>query len=65
MASEMSPEYIETLRRMTGQRKLKTAFGMYHSARKLKACALRLKHPELSEEQVRQKVREIFLHASY
>lgn len=64
MASEMTPEYRATLRRMTGQQKLRTAFALYHSARKLKSCALRRSHPEMTEEQIREKVKDIFLHAS-
>ncbi|MEO5914942.1 MAG: hypothetical protein ABIS50_11960 [Luteolibacter sp.] len=60
----MTPEYIATLRRMTGQQKLRTAFSLYHSARKLKACGLRSQHPEWNEALVQEKVKEIFLHAS-
>jgi hypothetical protein len=63
MASPLTPEYIATLRRMTGQQKLRTAFALYWSARKLKAAALREQHPDWNEEQVQQKVKEIFLHA--
>jgi hypothetical protein len=64
MVTEMTPEYRATLRRMTGQQKLRTAFVLYHSARKLKSCALRRSHPELSETQIQQMVKHIFLHAS-
>lgn len=63
MASSLTPEYIATLRRMTGQEKLKAAFALYWSARKLKAAALREQHPDWSEEQVQHEVKEIFLHA--
>ena len=63
MASNLSPEYLASLRRMTGQQKLRTAFAMYWSARNLKAAAIRLKHPEWSESQVAEKVKDIFLHA--
>ena len=63
MASELTPEYIDTLRR-TGQQKLRTAFALYWGARKLKAAALRQQHPAWNEEQVQQNVKEIFLHAS-
>ncbi len=64
MASKLTPEYVATLRRMTGQEKLRAAFALYWSARKLKAAGLRAQHPEWSEEQVAQKVKEIFLHAT-
>ena len=63
MSSELTPEYVATLRRMTGEQKLRTAFGLYWSARKLKAARLREQHPDWSEEQVQQRVKEIFMHA--
>lgn len=63
MASDLTPEYVATLRRMTGAQKLRTAFGLYWSARKLKAARLRKQHPDWTEEQVQQKVKEIFMHA--
>ena len=63
MASDLSPEYIAALRRMTGAQKLRTAFGLYWSARKVKAVRLRQQHPDWTEGQVQQRVREIFLHA--
>ena len=64
MGSELTPEYIATLRRLTGRQKLRTAFAMYWSARALKAAGLRSQFPEWSEEQVQRKVKEIFLHAN-
>jgi hypothetical protein len=64
MASELTPEYVAALRRTSGQQKWRTAFGLYWEARKLKAAALRLQHPDWSEDQVQQKVKEIFLHAT-
>lgn len=63
MAAALTPEYVATLRRMTGEQKWRTAFGMYWSARKLKAAAVRDQHPEWTEEQVQQRVKEIFMHA--
>jgi hypothetical protein len=63
MASDLSPEYIATLRRMSGAEKLRTAFGLYWSARRVKAARLRQQHPAWTEEQVQQRVKEIFLHA--
>ena len=64
MASDLTPEYIAMLRRLSGPQKLRTAFGMYWSARALKAAGLRRRFPDWSEEQVQQKVKEIFLHAT-
>jgi hypothetical protein len=63
MQSGMSPEYLANLRRMTGQQKLRTAFSLYWSARKLKASALRRQHPEWTSARIEEKVKEIFLHA--
>ena len=62
MAANLTPEYIATLRRMTGAQKLRTAFQMYWSARRLKAARLRQQHPDWTEEQVQQRVKEIFMH---
>lgn len=64
MASELTPEYIATLRRMSGAEKLRTASQLYWGARKLKASRLRQQHPDWSEEQVQQKVKNIFMHAT-
>lgn len=64
MESELTLEYVATLRRLSGQQKLRTAFAMYWSARKLKAAGFRNQFPEWTEEQVQQKVKEIFLHAT-
>jgi len=63
MNEALTPEYIETLRRMGGRQKLKAAFQLYWGARKLKAARLRQEHPEWSEEQVQARVREIFMYA--
>ena len=63
MASDMTPEYLAALRSMTGAQKLRTAFGLYWGARKIKAARLRVQHPDWTEEQVQQRVKEIFMHA--
>ena len=64
MAADLTPEYIATLRRMTGAEKLRTAFQLYWGARKVKAARLRQQHPDWSETQVQQRVKEIFLHGA-
>lgn len=64
MASELTPEYITTLRRMSGAQKLRTAFQLYWGARKIKAARLRQQHPAWTEAQVQQRVKEIFMHAT-
>ncbi len=63
MDSEFTPEYVAALRRMTGEQKLRAAFALYWSARNIKAAALRDQHPDWTDEQIQQRVKEIFLHA--
>ncbi len=36
---------------------------LFHSARQLKAAALRAQHPDWTDEAIRQAVRQIFLYA--
>jgi hypothetical protein len=43
--------------------KLRAAFDLYWTARKVKAARLRQLHPGWTEEEVQERVREIFLHA--
>jgi hypothetical protein len=62
MAADLTPEYLATLRRMTGAQKLRTAFQLYWGARKVKAARIRQQHPDWSEAQVQKKVKEIFMH---
>jgi len=63
MASDPSPEYIAALRRLSGAQKLRAATALYWGARKIKAARLRHLHPDWTEEQVQEKVKQIFLHA--
>ena len=48
---------------MTPQQKLNLALDLYHSAWRLKAAWLRKKHPNLTEEEIQKKVKDIFLYA--
>ena len=59
----MDPEVKKVLQAMSPAQKLRAAERLYHSARQLKAAALRAEHPEWTEETIRQAVREIFLYA--
>lgn len=45
------------------ERKLLLSMELYHSARKLKTASLRNLHPDMSDEQIEKKVKEIFLNA--
>lgn len=63
MADQVSPEYRETLRRLSGEQKLRTSFSLYWEARRLKAARLREQHPEWSDTQIEQRVKKIFMYA--
>ena len=60
----MTPEQVEIFKAMSPAGKLELAALFYDSARRLKAQALRLQHPEWSDDYVSKRVREIFLHAA-
>lgn len=59
----MNPEQKRIFQDMTPGRKLKLLMDLQASARKLKASGLRMQNPDWSEEEIKQKVREIFLYA--
>ena len=48
---------------MTPEEKVKDAMDLYRSARELKAAGLRAQHPDWTEKEIQEKVREIFLYA--
>ena len=52
-----------SFQRMTPEQKLRLLLDLHNSARKLKAAGLRKQHPKWTEEEIQQKVREIFLYA--
>jgi hypothetical protein len=49
---------------MTPEEKLCIAANLYHSARALKTAGLRAQHPDWSEREIQEKVKEIFLYAT-
>jgi hypothetical protein len=51
------------IKKLTPEKKLKLALDLYFNARELKSSAIRKDHPELSEEEVQKKVKEIFFYA--
>jgi len=59
----MHPQQKEIFRSMTPEQKLRLALRLYYSARQLKLAALRAHHPDWSEEEIQQKLRDIFLYA--
>lgn len=64
MADFVSAEYRESLRRLSGAQKIRTAFALYWDARRLKAARLREQHPDWSEDEIEQRVKEIFMNAT-
>jgi hypothetical protein len=52
----------EIFRAMTPEQRLRAAFRLYWSARQLKEASLRTFHPELSDKEIRAKVRDCFLY---
>lgn len=60
----MTPEQVQIFKAMSPARKLELAAEFHDAARVLKRQALRAQHPEWTEEQIKQRVRELFLHGS-
>lgn len=54
---------LACIKRLSPDEKLRLSEKMYFEARRLKADWLRQLHPEWSDEQVKCKVREIFVNA--
>lgn len=52
-------------KKYTAEEKLLLSLKLYHSAKELKAAALRMFYPKMSEEKIKEKVREIFSYAKY
>jgi hypothetical protein len=59
----MHPKQKLIFKSMTPEEKLKVGLRLIYSSRELKAAGLRVSHPNWTEEEIRKKVREIFLHA--
>jgi len=59
----LHPEQIRIFKSMAPERKLRVALQLYYSAKELKAAGLRSQNPDWSEDQIQNKVREIFLYA--
>jgi hypothetical protein len=60
---QTAPEQIAILRRMTPERRLALAEGLYWTAREMKKAWLRAQHPGWSDEQVSREVTRIFRNA--
>jgi hypothetical protein len=62
MSEGLHPEQTKALRRMTPSRRLEVGLDFLEEMRQLKASALRLQHPDWTEERVRQALRAFVLH---
>jgi hypothetical protein len=58
-----SPEQLAIYRRMTPERRLALAEGLWWTAREMKAAWLRSQHADWTDAQVRTEVARIFSHA--
>lgn len=56
-------QQLEIMKKMTPQQKLEISMGLYWSARRLKAAAIRQHHPDWTDEQIEQAVKEAFFYA--
>lgn len=59
MTDRLSEREVELLRRMTPERKLAVLRGLIRSAYALKEAGIRAANPELPEEEVRRRAREL------
>jgi hypothetical protein len=64
MSEELHPEQIKALRRMTPAQRLKIGLQFMEEMRQLKGAALRAQHPDWTEEQIAQAVREFVRHGA-
>ena len=53
----------KTALNQTPEQKLLLSIKLYYSARELKAAALKKFHPELTEKEISDRVKKIFLYA--
>ena len=60
-SSAFSDPYADALKRMTPEAKMAVAKGLRETAWELTAAGVRLREPDLNEDEVQQRVRDIFL----
>jgi hypothetical protein len=58
------PEQIKALRKMSLAQRLETGLAFMEEMRQLKAAALRVQHPDWTEEQVTRALREFVMHGA-
>ena len=59
----MHPEQKRIYQNMTAEQKLRLLLDLQLTARKLKTAGLRKQHPDWTEKEVQERIREIFLYA--
>ena len=59
----LDPDQKHIFQNMSPEEKLKVSLQLYNSAFETKMAALKDRNPELPEEDIRRRVREIFLYA--
>jgi len=61
---EVHPEQLKALRKMTPQQKLEAGLAFMEEMRQLKAAALRSQHPDWTDKQIAQALREFILNGA-
>ncbi len=64
MSEDLHPAQVEALRKMTPAERLEVGMAFIESMRELRAAVLRQDHPEWTEQQIAEALREFVLHAS-
>lgn len=54
---------LDVLRAMTPAQRLQAASRLYWTARHIKEAAIRARHPEWTDEQVKRELKEAFMYA--
>jgi hypothetical protein len=62
--NSLTPEYVAVLKKMSGIERVRQGIRLYLAAKELKKMRIRQLHPEWTEEQVKERVDQIFLKAS-
>jgi hypothetical protein len=64
MQAELHPQQIKALQRMTPAERLKIGFAFMEEMRQLKAAALRTQHPDWTEQQIAEALRDFVRHGA-
>lgn len=65
MSEGLHPEQVKALRKMTPAQRLAIGLAFAEEMRQLKAAALRAQHPEWTQAQVAQSLRDFVLHGAF